>query len=85
MHKRLLHLLISDFLPLLIRDHAHTGFHQHSYMISLALNIPTVLDIFLACIAGYLAVKEADPTFRLLADRYYFSAIKRTRESLASK
>ncbi|KAH8803653.1 fungal-specific transcription factor domain-containing protein [Xylogone sp. PMI_703] len=84
-NRRLVHYLTNNFLPMLVRMHAHPDFHKHAYMMSLALHIPSVLDILLACVASHLAGKTGEQELQDLASKYYSLAIQGTRKKLDSE
>jgi Fungal specific transcription factor domain len=81
-HSLFIH-FINQFSPLLVRPHAHPGFADHSYIFSLALGVPALMDVFLACSAIHLS--ENHPRMESIAMKHYSSAVTVLRKLIDEK
>ncbi|RDW92304.1 hypothetical protein BP5796_01698 [Coleophoma crateriformis] len=72
---------LNTFIPPLIRPGAHQGYFNHYYMVSMGLQTPPLMDIYIACAALQLAHKHADLLPKAL--QYYSSAVIQTRRMIA--
>jgi hypothetical protein len=68
----------TEFMPWLLRPHAHRQFLDNSYVIQLGLQFPWLMDALLAFASSYFARKHA--TCSIIVMRYYNRAIRGLRE-----
>lgn len=72
--------LNKEFMPWLLRPHAHPQFADNSYLINLALQVPWFMDSLLAFASSYFAGKHA--TLGPMVIRYYNGAVRGLREAI---
>jgi hypothetical protein len=73
-------LFVKKFMPLLLRSYAHPRFHDGTYVLSIGLNSPWVMDAFLGLSAFYQSYQ--DPSLRLVAMNYYNVAVHGLRSNI---
>lgn len=71
-----------EFMPCLLRPHAHPQFLDNSYLINLALQVPWLMDSLLAFASSYFARKHA--TLGIMVMRYYAGAVRGLREVIST-
>lgn len=72
----------TEFMPWLLRPHAHPQFLDNSYLIQLGLQFPWLMDSLLAFASSYFAQKHA--TCSIIVMRYYSRAVRGLREVIST-
>lgn len=67
-----------EFMPRLLRPHAHPQFLDNSYLINLALQFPWFMDSLLAFASSYFARKHG--TLGIMVMQYYNGAVRGLRQ-----
>jgi hypothetical protein len=67
---------------LLLRSFAHPRYRDNSYVFSIGLNSPWVMDAFLGLAAFYISFQ--DPSLRPVALGYYNAAVRGLRSNIGT-